>query len=156
MSARKPLALHTGHHTKTDIEQLSQENEMAKSTRMCFDSIPDELADDTAKTEWQRISKILSEMDIIGDLDLCNLVGYCNACSLYRKATEKLINAPLVLETEKGTIKNPLVDIQDKYAKQMRDFAIKAGLSVDTRLKYAALKVKKNDEADITDEFGNI
>ena len=59
------------------------------------------------------------------------------------------------METERGSVKNPLISVQDTYAKQMRDFAMKAGLSVDTRLKYAALKTK-NDTAELEDEFGDI
>ena len=88
-------------------------------------------------------------------MDAANLIGYCNAYSLYVQATKALAGSPLIIETEKGIQTNPATRVQDMYAKQMRDFAVKAGLSVDTRLKYAALKVKEEDD-EIEDDFGDI
>ena len=37
MSSRKPLAEHTGHHTKAELARLEAENEAATATRKCFD-----------------------------------------------------------------------------------------------------------------------
>lgn len=156
MSSRKPMDLHSGHHTKAEIATMELENQTATATRSCFTGAPPkDLIDKTAKAEWKRITGILDPMEIVGDLDKAALIGYCNAFSLYKRATSELAAAPLVLETERGSVKNPLISVQDTYAKQMRDFAMKAGLSVDTRLKYATLKVKK-DTDDLEGEFGDI
>lgn len=156
MSSRKPMALHTSHHTKEELMIMQEENTAATGSRNCFSGRPPkELIDTNARAEWKRITAILSDMEIIGDLDLSALIGYCNAFSLYRRATTELSTAPLVLETEKGSVKNPLISVQDTYAKQMRDFAMKCGLSVDTRLKYAALHLNKKDE-ETEEEFGGI
>lgn len=156
MGARKPMDLHSGHHTKAEIATMELENQTATATRSCLTSAPPkDLIDKTAKAEWKRITGILSDMDIVGDLDLYALLGYCNSYSLYKRATSELATAPLVSETERGTVKNPLINVQDTFANQMRNFAMKAGLSIDTRLKQAALKVKKDAEA-VTDEFGDI
>ena len=156
MGAKKPMELHTSHHTKAEIAVMEAETANATCGRKCLSGTPPlELIDARAKAEWKRIAGILEPMELVGDLDKAALIGYCNAFSLYRRATEELAAAPLILETERGSVKNPLVSVQDTYAKQMRDFAMKAGLSVDTRLKYAALKTK-NDTAELEDEFGDI
>lgn len=153
---RKTPGTLEGNLTKREIAQKEQEANAAKSPRDLFHSIPDNLIDDIAKEEWKRITKTLEEMELVGDLDICNIIGYCNAYSLYVKATKAAAAQPMILETSKGGVmQNPLINIQDKYAAQMRNFATKAGLSIDTRLKYATLKVKKSDD-EIEDAFGNI
>ena len=67
----------------------------------------------------------------------------------------ELADKPLTVETERGTVKNPLINVQDTFANQMRSFAMNAGLSIVTRLKQAALKVKKETD-DLEGEFGDI
>ena len=52
-------------------------------------------------------------------------------------------------------VKNPMVDIQRTYAEEMRKFASLCGLTIDARLKAAAVKSDKTREA-ITNKFGNI
>ena len=156
MGARKPMDLHSGHHTKTEIATMELENQAATATRSCFTGAPPKgLIDKTAKAEWKRITGVLSNMALVGDLDFYALLGYCNSFSLYKRTTLELAASPLVLETSRGTVKNPLINVQDTFANQMRNFAMKAGLSVDTRLKYATLKVKQ-DTDDLEDEFGDI
>lgn len=144
-----------GHYTKRELLDKEHEANAAKSPRDLFHAMPDDLIDETARKEWKRITGILEEVELVGDLDICNLIGYCNAYSLYVKATKEAAAKPMVIDTNKGLMQNPLINIQDKYATQMRNFATKAGLSIDTRLKYATLKVKKSDD-EIEDAFGNI
>lgn len=156
MSSRKPIELHTGHRTKVEIATQELENQAATGPRSCFSgSPPKDLIDKIARAEWKRVTKILEDMEIIGDLDYYALIGYCNAFSYYRRATMELADKPLTVETERGTVKNPLINVQDTFANQMRSFAMKAGLSIDTRLKQAALKVKKETD-DLEGEFGDI
>lgn len=88
-------------------------------------------------------------MDMLGDLDANNLACYCNAFANYRQASEQLDR--LLIEGEE----NPLIAIQNKYAKEMREFARLCGLSIDSRLKFAAVKLD-NLESQIDDEFGDI
>ena len=85
--------------------------------------------------------------------------GYCNAFANYVKATEILKDQTYYIdrETRNGVIvvKNPMVDIQRTYAEEMRKFASLCGLTIDARLKAAAVKSDKTREA-ITNKFGNI
>lgn len=155
MPARKSAELHTSHHTKAELEDLKQSESKATASRTCFENPPpEELIDDVAVKEWERIREILKDMEIIGDLDLYALISYCNAYSFYLKATKELSEGEFIIETEKGKTSNPLIKIQDLYARQLRDYAMKAGLSIDARLKHASLKVKKEDN-DINDMFGD-
>lgn len=93
----------------------------------------------------------MKNMEMIGDLDANNLAGYCNAFAKYHAATEMLNENELVIEGKE----NPLIAIQIKYAKEMRDFARLCGLSIDSRLKFAAVKLEVI-ENDISEEFGDI
>lgn len=156
MSMMKPSAQHTRHTSAAEKEQRKTEEKKAYGSRETFEVMPADLKDETARKEWTRITKVLSNMDIIGDVDYYSLIGYCNAWSVYLEATNKMKGEPLVLETEHGCKANPIIAVQDRAAKQLRDFATKAGLSLDTRLKYAALATRVEEKQTITDEFGDI
>lgn len=156
MGVRKPMALHTGHHTKAELETMKKENDAATGSRNCFTgSPPKELIDADARKEWKRITAILEPLQIVGDIDLYALVGYCNSRSLYQKTTKELASQPSVIETEKGPVKNPLIAIQNLYADQMMKFASKAGLAISTRLQAGALKVQNPEPDEITQRFGD-
>ena len=120
---------------------------------------PTWLIDNVAKKEWRRIVKELEKINLIGNLDRNNLGGYCNAFANYVKATEILKDQTYYIdrETRNGVIvvKNPMVDIRATYAEEMRKFASLCGLTIDARLKAAAVKSDKTREA-ITNKFGNI
>ena len=50
---------------------------------------------------------------------------------------------------------NPLIVVQKKYAEEMRKFASLCGMTIDSRLKAATMKVDKIED-EIEDEFGDI
>lgn len=121
---------------------------------------PSWLINTIAKKEYKRVLKDLKTIEIIGNLDLSNLAGYCNAYAMYRKATEQLSGQELIVVkvSAQGTEyegENPLIMIQKKYAEEMRKFASMCGLTIDSRLKAAAIKVDRA-ENEIEDEFGDI
>lgn len=117
------------------------------------------LVDNEAKKEWKRLIKELDKIEIIGNLDKNNLIGYCNAFANYKKVTEELKEAPFCVEkmTRNGPVlvKNPLIDIQKLYAEEMRKFASLCGLTIDSRLKAAVTKTEKKEE-EIQSRFGDI
>lgn len=136
---------------KAELAVMEEENQVATCSRSFLNSKPPKiLIDKTARDEWKRICLILKEMSVIGDLDIYALVGYCNSWSLYCRATTELAQQPLSVESGKA---NPLVNVQIKYANEMRAFAVKAGISVNARLTYASLQVKDTDN-EINNEFG--
>ena len=103
--------------------------------------------------------KELREINIVGNLDRANLGGYCNAYANYIKATEILKDQAYYVERETRTgiiiVKNPMVDIQQTYAAEMRKHAALCGLTIDSRLEAAVKKTEKTEDM-IKQKFGNI
>lgn len=156
---RKPLAEQRGNLTVLTMQTRAAEEESVSTGKNQLKRPPDWLIDDVAKKEWRRIVKELEKIGLIGNLDRNNLGGYCNAFANYVKATNILKEQTYYIdrETRNGVIvvKNPMVDIQRTYADEMRRFASLCGLTIDSRLKAAAVKTDKTRE-DITKKFGNI
>lgn len=156
---RKPLEMQRGNLTVISMERRKNEEKKVKTGSSQLSRHPDWLIDEVAVKEWKRIVKELKKINLIGNLDRNNLGGYCNAFANYVKATNILRDQTFYIdrETRNGVIvvKNPMVDIQKGYAEEMRRFASLCGLTIDARLKAAAIKTDKTQE-DITKKFGNI
>ena len=140
--------------------QKQREEEIVTVGREQLKRPPTWLIDDIAKKEFKRLVKEFDKIEVVGNLDLNNLCGYCNAYSLYRKATEQLKVEELLIEKPlpngaKQIVENPLIKIQKNYAEEIRKFASMCGLSIDSRLKIATVKVSKEKEQ-IKSEFGDI
>ena len=155
--ARKPVAEQTKNLTVAEKKQRQFEEQLAASSRSDLSTPPDWLIDDLAVNEWKRVVKEISEeLELIGNLDINNLGGFCNAFAMYVKATNELRNAQLLTIIGDGKIvENPLINTQKKYAEEMRKFGRLCGLTIDSRLKFAAEKAKTIDN-DIEEEFGDI
>nr|DAM08100.1 MAG TPA: terminase small subunit [Caudoviricetes sp.] len=158
---RKPLSEQKGNLTVEFQKQREFEESIVKTSRSELNAPPSWLINQTAKKEFRRICKLLEEIDIVGDLDLTNICGYCNAYAMYRQATEELLkdvkekNSLKVTGGNGQETENPLVGIQRRYAQEMRDFEKLCGLTIDSRLKLASSKAKNIDD-DIQDKFGDI
>ena len=152
---RKPMSEQQGHLTKEQQTKRYTEQELVRTDNQYFLKPPEWLTDETAVKEYKRLVKAMKNMDMLGDLDANNLAGYCNAFSNYCKATYQLGIEGLIIHGEKGDYENPLIAVQIKYAKEMRDFARLCGLSIDSRLKFAAVKLDDISE-NIDSEFGSI
>ncbi|MBU9746196.1 phage terminase small subunit P27 family [Lachnospiraceae bacterium ASD3451] len=157
---RKPIEQQIGNLTKEDKERKRLEEQVVKTGSEDIGKTPSWLIDATAKREYRRILKDLKRIEIVGNLDLSNLAGYCNAYAMYRKATQQLSGADFIVEkvSAQGVpyeAENPLIGIQKKYADEMRKFASLCGMTIDSRLKAATMKVDKIED-EIEDEFGDI
>lgn len=155
----KPLELTNKHLTKEEIlnKELAEKLVKAKSDNL---KAPSWLKDKVAKKEFKRILEELKELDFISNLDVNNLACYCEAYSNYIKTTTELNNSTLTISKvmQNGAInivENPLINIQKKYAEEMRKFAALCGLTIDSRLKIGMAKVNKINDG-IEDEFGDI
>ena len=152
---RIPVKQQKGHLTQEERHKRAFEESLIRFDRSQLERPPANLFNATAKKEWKRIVEELKQLEMIGNLSLQNVRGFCNAYALYEKATQDLKGQPLVVKTETGEKRNPLVDVQIYYAKEMREFAKLCGLTPDGLLKFAAEKAKSIEE-NITDEFGEI
>ena len=153
------LEVQTGNLTVLQRETRDYEEKQAKSERHSFKTAPKWLVDEIAKKEYRRVVKLLEKMEIIGDLDITNIGGYCNAYANYLRVTEQLSQQAYYVERETKTgvivVKNPLVDIQTTYASEMRRFEQLIGMSVDSRLKLASVKTAQEKDA-VRKKFGDI
>lgn len=157
--ARKPLDMQKGNLTIVSMERRKAEEKKINTGANQLSRPPDWLIDEVAVKEWKRIVRELKKINLIGNLDRNNLGGYCNAFANYVKATNILKDQSYYIDRETRTgvivVKNPMVDIQRTYADEMRRFASLCGLTIDARLKAAAIKTDKTQE-EITRKFGNI
>lgn len=155
--SRKPSEMQKGNITVIAGNKRKTEEESVTVGKDQLEKPPTWLVDNEAKKEWRRLVKELEKIDIIGNLDKNNLIGYCNAFANYKKATEELKEAPFCVEkmTRSGavTVRNPLIDIQKMYAEEMRKFAALCGLTIDSRLKAAAVKTGETED-DLARRFG--
>lgn len=154
-----PVELQTGHLKVIDGQKKRDAEDQVKTEKNQLKRPPSWLVDDVAKKEWRRVVKELSKLNIVGNLDLNNIGGYCNAFANYVKATEILSQQTYYVDRETRTgvivVKNPMVDIQKGYAEEMRRFAALCGLTIDSRLKAGSAKVNKQQE-EIENRFGAI
>ena len=121
---------------------------------------PDWLVNVRALREWNRITGELLKLDIIGNLDVDALGGYCNALAAYIETTQALRDAPMVIEKDQknGTVLmelNPLFEAQRKHSDEMRKWGRLCGITLDSRLKAASIKVSEQ-ESELEKEFGVI
>ena len=157
---RKPLAMQQGNLTKEIKEQKQIEEQIITTGDEDLKKAPSWLIDKIAKDEFKRLVLEFEKVNMVGNLDLNNIACYCNAYANYRKATKELSTQPFMVEKVmpngiETTIENPLIKIQKNYAEEMRKFSALCGLTIDSRLKYATVKITK-DESDINEDFGDI
>lgn len=152
---RKPLSEQAGNLTKEIQARKTAEQELVK-TSADYLSAPPYWLSQRAKNEYIRLYNAMKNMDMLGDLDANNLAAYCEAFDNYRIATDDIHDNGLCVWTDDSTkIANPNVALQIKFAKEMREFGKQCGLSIDSRLKFAANKLDEI-ENDINEEFGDI
>ena len=80
--------MQTKNLTKEEIIEKKQQENLIVVGREDLHKPPIWLIDNIAKKEFKRIVKNFENLDVIGNLDLNNIAGYCNAYSMYIKATQ--------------------------------------------------------------------
>ena len=91
-SNRKPLSETTRHMTVAERQEKQQAEDMISSVSTTEIMKPPSWLSKTAKEEWKRILPQLLNIDIVGNLDLANIAGYCQAYSNYRRAQKHSIH----------------------------------------------------------------
>ncbi|MBK1809147.1 phage terminase small subunit P27 family [Clostridium sp. YIM B02505] len=157
---KKPLSMQEGHLTVNQQTEKRLQEEIIECATDQLEKTPSWLRDNIAKKEWKRLVEQFKNIGVISNLDLNNLGAYCNAYSSYLEATKELKGQALTIEyTNKGgstnLIENPLIKIQIKYSDEMKRYSSLLGLTIDSRLKMATIKLNETKK-DITDEFGDI
>lgn len=154
------LAEGKSHYDKETIERRKEEEAAIRPSDNKTEC-PDWLADKVARKEYRRIAKELNNINLLTNLDITTLAQYCLAYANFLKATEELIDRPLVIEqTNKSgftnLVENPLIRIQLKYSDEMKKHATQMGLTISSRLKLVVPKPledkPKNKFGDFMDE----
>ena len=147
---RKTLENQNGNLTVAQQEQkAAAEKAISNIPRDLLGRPPRELRDKVAKNTWKRILPDLLKMPVICNLDRDNIIGYCNAWSLYLEC-----GASISDENEPEENRMWLISQKDAATEQRRYGAL-IGLDVNARLKIGTAQVQKED-AEINDIFGDI
>ena len=158
--ARKQRTQQQGDLTEKKKAELEIQEKTIKTGSDDLQRPPEWLVDQTAKNEFKRVVKELSKIDLIGNLDLAMIGAYANAYSGYVRASKNMKGKAMIV-TRKGKGgavmkgKNPLIGVQEDYAREMRTFGNMCGVSIDSRLKAAASKAEQIEE-ELEGKFGDI
>lgn len=153
---RKVLSEQTGNLTKEIQTRREIEQDMTRTGTDYFLKPPKWLINSAAVREYRRIVGELCKLELLGNLDTNALGNYCNAFAKYTEVTKKLKDAPLTVTNSAGNeVENPLINLQLKYSKEMRENGRLCGITIDSRLKFASQKLDEINN-DISEEFGDI
>ena len=148
---RKLLAEQKGDlRVEIQLNKAEAEN-LVSVGKSQLDMPPDWLINQTAIKEFNRVVKEFNKIDVVGNLDLNNIAGYCNSFAL----NEELTVEKTMPNGSTTTAENPLIKIQKNYATEMRSFASLCGLTIDSRLKIGSKKAEETQQ-EIEDTFGDI
>ncbi len=112
----------------------------------------------TAKTEWKRLARVLSDVGLLTLVDRTVLAGYCQAYGRWVEAEKKLQETPTLLKTPAGYIQtSPWLTISNKQMELMAKYMAELGLTPSSR---ARLSVNIPSEEElrrkaIEDEYFN-
>lgn len=90
-----------------------------------------------ALEEWNRITKLLAQVECIAELDRATLAAYCLEWARYVNANNRLrVVRTLLAESTKGTkMPHPLLRISDKALKNMLSICQEFGLTPASRMR---------------------
>lgn len=134
---RKVVDISTGKIGKEKIKNRKEQEEKLKVGR--GDLIAPDWLDGVAIEEFRRVCNEAEKVDLLDNLDLSVLAIYCNAYSGYIKTVEGIREqGPTMTRYTKEDsyeVANPLINIQEKYVKQIMQCSTKLGLATTDRLK---------------------
>ena len=135
--SRKIIDISTGKIGKEKIQARKEQEKKLKADRDGL--VAPSWLSATAKKEFKRVVEECEKINILDNLDLGVLAIYCNSYDGYIKASEQLKKDGLVTykDTDAGQIAivSPLVNVQEKYTKQILQCSTKLGLATTDRLK---------------------
>ena len=119
------------HLTVVELQTKQAEEQAIQHDRdqVNPDNPPEELRDAVARKEWKRILPVLESIELLGNCDRVNLIGYCNAWSKYVAAIREDDDSKIL-----------------KFGEEVRKFERGCYLTPDSRLKAATVKRKKKEK----------
>jgi P27 family predicted phage terminase small subunit len=106
---------------------------------------------DTAKSEWRRVTKLLLPLGLITKLDRACLGAYCAAYSTWVEACEQIERYGLGFKSPTGfPLQSPYVAIRDRALDQIRTFGSEFGMSPSAR---SRVKTTNPRQRNLFEEF---
>lgn len=152
---RKLLSNSTRHNTKSEIAEHEMIEAKLIADRDQLVRPPVWMKNKIAVKEWKRIVPEILKNECIGNLDLTSIAGYCIAFSNYREVSDQIEKLKMSENEEEASDMLKWIGAQTTCASEMRRFGGLCGLTLDSRLKAAAQKLKE-EHNDISDKFGDI
>lgn len=87
-----------------------------------------------AKRIWTRIGKAYEEAGVVTTIDVETFAAFCRVAVKVDQSGAALAKAPLVIQTEKGPMRNPLDVVFRDAAQTMRMYARELGLTPASRV----------------------
>lgn len=102
---------------------------------------------DVAREEWSRLTRELSAVNLLTNLDRGSLAAYCVAWSRWCEAEQRVREMGAVVKSPTGfPIQNPYLAIANKAMEQMHKLAAEFGLTPSSRTRIKAPPTKQRDE----------
>ncbi len=148
---RKVLSMQRGNLTVLEQQRKSQQEERIIVGQEKLSRPPAWLKDNFAKKIFKLVVSVSKQDALIGNRDIINITGLCNAFSSYCEITKEIGNNYMISEKET----NPLVKLQEYYSAEVRRYEALCGFTLDSRLKLAAIQITKQEQA-LESDFGEI
>jgi len=98
---------------------------------------PTDVLDGVGAKEWKRVCELLSDDDMLTELDTSTLMLYCDAFSDFHRAVKELKKKDEGIvktgKTNGGQFRNPWYDIKKKAAQEMNQYSVLLGFSPHDR-----------------------
>ena len=138
---KKLLDNQTKHLTKAEIQQREYEESLIRIDAKNIQA-PSWLKGKIAKAEFNRLAKLLLEIEVVNELDITSLAVYC-------ENYERLIQVTKELETEELIINgriNPKMKLKLQLQDELRKLGNELGINLSARLKFASIKVQEEKD----------
>jgi P27 family predicted phage terminase small subunit len=110
---------------------------------------PPEMLNEAALKEWNRITPLLAEVGLIGQLDRAVVAGYCMAWARWMECERMLVTTGLIVKAPNGyPIYSPYWAACNKAMDQVRQFSDQIGLSGSSRSRIKASETENTDPAE--------
>lgn len=138
---KKAGALRKGRHENRMETQVDSVKEIPKP--------PSHLSKRHAEV-WINVCEELFEMGAIASIDVYLLEAFVVHWVLWKDAT-KMVEKGITIETKRGEVKNPAINVMNEAFKVFNQIADKFGMSTRARMGIKVVSNKKEKQASILD-----
>ena len=145
------MAAQTRHNTINFKEARARaEQKMAPETSALLKKRPKELADTASRKMWDILTNYLTKISFYGDINVPDLIGYCNAYSAYLKAWKLYKDAK-----DDVALQSEALNLVKKASEEMTRCQNRGGFSASTRIQIGEKETQKEGKQ-IEDIFGDV